>query len=1563
MWVLWLIVSAASAELIKAQAGITAIEQVAVMLNEIRTTSATSLEKETSDYGRLDAFCIATTATTDEELTLSKDEAVAATAQTALLEVEVQELSTAIATGDAELMEIEQTRISEKGAHDDALSEYHAALAEYDAGIKAVERAVEVMKIQQVQMAQAQMADSDSLELVSKKHIIKAIAPLKEHKKVMNLLQKQTPWAADEHMMDDLDTTALNKQYSGQSGGIVETLLSVSDSLTTERDELYNTEATRKTNYIATEATLTEQATTSRTSYDANVASRVEKEGLLEEAVTTEAAVKEAVASTTAFLAEHEASCTAELKASAEKKTMLAGEVEAIDKATTALTGVAQLGLLRINSKISKGLPLDEKQEDERVADVEKLGSFLRMEARKISSQSLSHLADKAFELAAQEPTEDESLGERMQDDTDPLAEVKAMIESLIVDMKQQEIDETEHKAYCDEELAKNTFNTNSANAGIEKHSSTLLAYQGELGSVITDVNDTTLELADRIDARANATALRTDMKNSSETTIKQGQDAMSAVSAAVEILTAFYSNETMFPDRPVSADNILAMLEVVHDDFKGTVDRTTTLEEEAAAEFVKIDTEGRVSIASLQKDLEAAKVRQSQLEAAIPTTQTDLNTSNDMLNSSEVMYDKLYPLCLEPESYEDKKAQREQEITALTESLEMFDSMAVGAFLQGSKVHKKNATKVANKTIAVAQTKVEKTPIELKAAVKALFGTIAMTVVRVNRTLVAGRQDPGYSDAIERVISILETVQTDVQADVAADDATYAEMQGWCTENLASAKAFNSDGQDRDEQLTLLIESTTANVAANEINVKHLKEEIETAQNALATASTLREKEHTSYQEESKKLIVSVTALQGALVVLSNHQVNGGGADAGNGTTRSIEEVEGDYQETLGLSIVSKNVKKVFKEFPGAVSAVEQSTVLRALAENRQPALNRPGDDATAEDGATYTTSEDGTVTQDSPTGEWREAPESVTQPKGQSGAVFGILTEMLEQFQQDLLDEQTKDEEASALFEALKETKTAEINAFTASATTKSAELATGQLTVASSKEELEDLRASLSSGYELVQTVTLQCNDFDNSYAARNATRHSELAALEDTITKLSSPDAAAIFGGESTTPAPPGVTRPDRVLAHAATEQSKVAVPAAPTTPPTPQDVLSHFMLKYGRNQPAPAATPVVSSTSATTAPVAKAAAPVAKEVVKTEAPAATPAAAPVANATATPVVQAVQKVAVPIRRAHADTMWTEGIHIPSKDSKESAKAASLVQQSQTPGLTADVLQVVVDQIDPLVAVLMQEKLIESQTRDMCMSEINNADLRIEQYNTTYQELDRQWVRQNISVTVATGQIEAATTEFAAMKSALNVSSTERTRQHAEFSGEVKAQQEVAELLGDAMQTMRNFYGSQSFIQQKPATNNSWEDTPPEFKEMSSHGSSGGIVKILEMLYEEANAMIAHVVDAEESAMDAHASEVNTMTNAIAMKEREIVTLEATHGQAVLMRSELQTQKEATTAEMHLAQTYLINCHAKCDLLLQYFTNNQEHRTSEIKALRDAKAFLRGQVTSGVFLQRK
>jgi hypothetical protein len=336
----------------------------------------------------------------------------------------------------------------------------------------------------------------------------------------------------------------------------------------------------------------------------------------------------------------------------------------------------------------------------------------------------------------------------------------------------------------------------------------------------------------------------------------------------------------------------------------------------------------------------------------------------------------------------------------------------------------------------------------------------------------------------------------------------------------------------------------------------------------------------------------------------------------------------------------------------------------------------------------------------------------------------------------------------------------------------------------------------------------------------------------------------------------------------------------------------------------------------------------------------------------------------------------------------------------LRSAQTPGLTTEVLGAVIAQIDPLVTVLVEEKLEESRMHDLCIGEISSAGLRIEEKNTTLEDLNRQKIQVELAMTQTEAEIASAESEIEALATSLNLSASERQRQHAKYREQVEDQEAVMGLLHDAINIMQSFYDSPAaallqLSQPKeeappteeapteelppaaaptnasanataaPLTAPSMNGTAPTFAPTGSHHSSQGVVSILEILLEEAEATVQQVVDAEEASQDAYLAEQNSLQQSKVLKNKELVTLKANHGQQTLHLSELEGSIETVNTEMRNLNTYLVTVHAKCDLLVEYFSQNQAARDSEIQALRDAKAFIAGKVqTGGVsFLQHR
>merc|ERR1719160_2252258 len=132
------------------------------------------------------------------------------------------------------------------------------------------------------------------------------------------------------------------------------------------------------------------------------------------------------------------------------------------------------------------------------------------------------------------------------------------------------------------------------------------------------------------------------------------------------------------------------------------------------------------------------------------------------------------------------------------------------------------------------------------------------------------------------------------------------------------------------------------------------------------------------------------------------------------------------------------------------------------------------------------------------------------------QSGAIFGILKQMKESFEDNLAT--AKKDEATAVsdYEALKSTKNEEIAAAQDKVTTKSSEQADAEEISANSKTDLAETQETLAADSEFLANLREMCSNLDKEFAERSKTRNMEIAAVSEAIGILTDDEAHDLFG---------------------------------------------------------------------------------------------------------------------------------------------------------------------------------------------------------------------------------------------------------------------------------------------------------------------------------------------------------------------------------------------------------------------------------------------------------------
>merc|ERR1740122_225074 len=194
------------------------------------------------------------------------------------------------------------------------------------------------------------------------------------------------------------------------------------------------------------------------------------------------------------------------------------------------------------------------------------LVSYLSEQGKKLNSRVLS------------------SLAEHVKDD--PFKKVKKMIKDLIVRLMEEANEESEHKGWCDTELATNEQTRKEKTEAVETLHAEIDELEASIAKLTEDIVALTQAIAELDKAMAEATDLRQAEKAKNEETVADSQAAQTAVAQALTVLKEFYSKAgdatallQQQPEAPEIFDSpykgmqsenggVVGMLEVIESDF-----------------------------------------------------------------------------------------------------------------------------------------------------------------------------------------------------------------------------------------------------------------------------------------------------------------------------------------------------------------------------------------------------------------------------------------------------------------------------------------------------------------------------------------------------------------------------------------------------------------------------------------------------------------------------------------------------------------------------------------------------------------------------------------------------------------------------------------------------------------------------------------------------------------------------------------------------------------------------------------------------------------------------------
>jgi len=383
----------------------------------------------------------------------------------------------------------------------------------------------------------------------------------------------------------------------------------------------------------------------------------------------------------------------------------------------------------------------------------------------------------------------------------------------------------------------------------------------------------------------------------------------------------------------------------------------------------------------------------------------------------------------------------------------------------------------------------------------------------------VAKQQQAESESPVKRVVGLLEKMKAELTAEADKESEMYDKMVCWCETNEKEKTTAVKTAEATIQDLQAEIEERAARFGTLGTEIEALKKQIAEDTAALKQATALREKEAGEFRDEEKATVQAITNLKNAISVLGKHQ----GLERGLKDPKGAAMLQLSGSELSGLRVVLKDI--IFqhdmmqaratdnqRKTAESVSLIQRSDgsselgkrLLNALAtEGAAESLPLKFAERILERAAAKANQKTSFLQAD--------AKQPMFQSyASQSDGIYGILTQMLEEFEADLKRIQGDDSTAGTDYAAMAKAKEAQIEA----GKTKLDELeggnAANQKALSDAKENLQLTTEQRAADVEFLRNLKLQCNDLDAQWEARSKTRSEEIVAVSETIQILTEDD---------------------------------------------------------------------------------------------------------------------------------------------------------------------------------------------------------------------------------------------------------------------------------------------------------------------------------------------------------------------------------------------------------------------------------------------------------------------
>merc|ERR1719446_30729 len=166
-----------------------------------------------------------------------------------------------------------------------------------------------------------------------------------------------------------------------------------------------------------------------------------------------------------------------------------------------------------------------------------------------------------------------------------------------------------------------------------------------------------------------------------------------------------------------------------------------------------------------------------------------------------------------------------------------------------------------------------------------------------------------------------------------------------------------------------------------------------------------------------------------------------------------------------------------------------------------------------------------------------------------------------------------------------------------------------------------------------------------------------------------------------------------------------------------------------------------------------------------------------------------------------------------------------------------------------------------------------------------------------------------EIETLKAEVAELQVQIKRAGEDREKQNKEFQVTVADQRATQKLLAAALNILKGFYEKAALVQKKATEKQiSGQAPPPGFKSYEKNKQSGGVMGMMQGIIDDAKAMEAEAIRAEEDSQKAYEDFVKDTNESVEAKTKDIVSKSEMKAKAEEEKVQAETDKEAVMGEL-------------------------------------------------------